>query len=91
MLQLRSVSNRQLIATAARNGLWMSHPKTAGDADQTAAGQVLPHSFPGRVGEAKAGLGRGEDKRSRSEDELPSTRPFTSRPAFSNSQASRLS
>jgi hypothetical protein len=30
MLQLRSVSNRQLIATAARNGLWMSHPKTAG-------------------------------------------------------------
>ena len=30
MLQLRSVSNRQLIATAARNGLWMSYPKTAG-------------------------------------------------------------
>jgi hypothetical protein len=30
MLQLRSVSNRLLIATAARNGLWMSHPKTAG-------------------------------------------------------------
>jgi hypothetical protein len=35
-----------------------------------AAGQVLQHSFLGRVGEAKAGPGCGEDERSHSEDDL---------------------
>jgi hypothetical protein len=55
MLQLRSVSNRQLIATAARNGLWMSHPKTTGTRTSRWSSPPALVPWSGRRGKSRTG------------------------------------